>query len=94
MRQAIVCKGFGYTNFKGPRVKATCMGGSVTLNRDGGSDFQLDAIRAARALLTKLKWVGEVYHGGVLPNGDIVFVCSDSFNRVRAVDAPEQRFIV
>jgi len=69
MRQAIVTKFFGPTNTRGSRIKATCGAGSLYHSWDYslGSDANHDA--AAKALATKLGWIGAWYAGG-MPNED------------------------
>lgn len=76
--QAIVCKFLRPTNTKGPRVKATCAAGSLTVgyySSDRNDPYQ----DAAEALCAKLGWVStpnNLYSTlvrGELPDGSIVF---------------------
>lgn len=66
MRQAIVTKYIGPTNFRGSRVKAWCEAGSVTLSWDDALDVNGNHTAAARRLATQLGWAGH-YVGGGLP---------------------------
>lgn len=71
--QAIVTKYFGAGNVRGSRVKATCQGGSVTLEWDDSVNSDLNHKRAALALASKLNWDG-VWISGGLPDGTCVWV--------------------
>lgn len=69
MRQAIVTKYLGPTNFRGSRVKATCDAGSITLGWDHSLNSEDNHTRAAQALADKLGWKGTMIGGG-LPAGN------------------------
>ena len=73
--QAIEVKYLAPTNTRGSRLKATAAAGSITVAFDYGSDCpELDA---AWSLMNKLGWNKEHYGtlaGGVIPNGNYVFV--------------------
>lgn len=68
MRQAIVTKYLGPTNYRGARVKATCQAGSVTLAWDDALDVNGNHDAAAKALTAKVGWSVRLY-GGSLPDG-------------------------
>lgn len=78
MRQAIVTKYLGPTNFKGSRVKATAEAGSVTLSWDDALGIEENHLRAAVALREKFNWhvtsLTADLIGGALPGGGYVFV--------------------
>lgn len=76
--QAIVTKFIGPTDFKGPRVKATCEARprGVTVAWDYGvgnatyqSDVEANHDRAAVALIRAMGWFG-TWIRGALPSGD------------------------
>lgn len=77
--QAIVTKYLGATNRRGARVKATCSGGSVTLDWDDALPRDGNHRAAAMALARRMGWIGnhrtarpeapEFVMGG-LPNSD------------------------
>lgn len=79
MRQAIQVKYLCPTNTKGIRFKASCAAGTITVNRAHELNPGQDAERAAKALLKQLGWGkhSKTMHGGVLPNGDYVFVLTE-----------------
>jgi hypothetical protein len=68
MRQAIVTKYLGPTNFRGSRVKATASAGSVTVSWDHALDAESNHVAAAKALAVKYGWRGE-WTGGGTENG-------------------------
>jgi hypothetical protein len=70
--QAIITKFLGPTNSKGPRVKARCDAGSITVNWVGSYGSDTNHFMAAKALAEKLGWTGDSYGsllGGSLPDG-------------------------
>lgn len=77
MRQAIVTKYLGPTNFRGSRVRATASAGSVTVPWDSSKDAEDNHYAAALALALKFEWCtpydlekGAVHIvGGGLPDG-------------------------
>ncbi len=73
MRQAIVTKCLGATNFRGSRVKATASAGSVTLSWDHSLDSEGNHIRAAMAVAVKYGWRGD-WSGGGTENGYVFAV--------------------
>ena len=74
MRQAIVTKYLGPTNFRGARVKATAYAGSLTLAWDDALDVSDNHQRAADTLAKKLNWLSPgngatyTYVGGSMPD--------------------------
>lgn len=68
MRQAIVTKYLGPTDFRGSRVKASCQAGSMTVSWDDALGTDENHTTAAKALASKLGWHG-TWHGGGLPDG-------------------------
>lgn len=101
MRQAIVTKYLGPTNFKPSRVKAIAEAGTLTMSWDHGlrnSAGNHDA--AARALAEKLGWTGRWYGGGLPDHSGNCYVWStdsdphafeivDKHAFVRALVAPD-----
>lgn len=78
--QAIETKYLGATNYKGSRIKATHQGNvqSVTVGYDHALNIDGNHHAAAKALMRKLKWTGEM-HGGATKTGMAwVFVNDDS----------------
>lgn len=74
--QAIETKYFGPANVRGPRIKATCAGGSITVSYNHELNIDDNHKAAAAALRNKLGWTatyGETAHG-VLANGNHVHV--------------------
>ena len=75
MRQAIVTRYLGATNFRDSRVKATSASGlTLTLSWDHALDVDANHIAAARALATKLQWRGEWHGGGTQGDRGYTFV--------------------
>ncbi len=68
MSQAIVTKYLGPTNHRNARVKASCQAASVVISWDDALDIDENHTAAAKALATKLKWIGH-WCGGGLPGG-------------------------
>lgn len=69
MRQAIVTKYLGPTNFRGSRIKATAYAGSITIDYDPGLSQQANHDNAAKKLAAKFNWHGEWIAGG-MPSED------------------------
>lgn len=76
MYQAIQVKYLGPTNTLGSRWKATADAGSVTVSYYHALSSEQNAEAAMLALVKKLEWdeYPATWQGGVLPNGDYVFV--------------------
>lgn len=75
MRQAIVTKWFGPTDFRGSRIKASADAGSVTIPWDFALSVERNHERAAETLAVKFGWVEySSYVGGSLPGGGYAFV--------------------
>ncbi|UTQ78220.1 hypothetical protein [Aeromonas phage Aer_P220] len=76
MYQAIQVKYLSCTNFRGSRFKATAAAGSVTVSYDHALSAEKNAEAAMLALVNKFGWdeCPATWQGGVLPNGDYVFV--------------------
>ncbi len=68
MRQAIVTKYLGPTNFRGARVKASAQAGSVTISWDHGLGVDENHAAAAKAFAEKMDWYGRYVAGG-MPDG-------------------------
>ena len=57
IKQSIVTKYFGATNFKGSRIKAKCDSKTIYVNWDHDLNCGENHIEAAKELLTKLGWI-------------------------------------
>lgn len=68
MRQAIVTKYLGPTDYRSARVKATAQAGTVFVLWDDALDVDGNHERAARALAKRFGWKG-VLQGGGMPDG-------------------------
>ena len=68
MRQAIITKYLGPTNTRGARVVAKCQAGYIIMSWYCDLDVDENHNVAAKALATKLGWVGR-WVGGGLPTG-------------------------
>ena len=75
MRQAIITKYLGATNYRGSRVKATAYAGSVTISWDDALDSEANHANAAAALCKKYGWGGTWVGGGRPDNRGNVYVC-------------------
>ncbi len=76
MRQAIVTKYLGPTNFRGSRVKASAQAGSVTVSWDDALDSDANHTRAAEALANKFGWPGAFCAGGSPDGkGNVYVIC-------------------
>lgn len=76
MYQAIQVKYLGPTDTLGSRMKATARAGAVTIGYNPALSSEQNAETAMLALVKKCKWdeCPATWQGGVLPNGDYVFV--------------------
>jgi len=74
--QAITTKYLAPTNFKGPRVKAECEAGSITVEYNHSLDDKAAHTEAFVALAKKLNWHKYIWHRGGLKNG-YVFVLGE-----------------
>lgn len=72
MRQAIITKYMGPTDFRGSRVKATAEAGSITIGWDDALNVDGNHLKAAKALQAKFGWTDDLI-GGSYKNG-YVFV--------------------
>lgn len=68
MKQAIITKYLGPTNFRGSRIKAKCYGGSVTVSYRCELNTDQNHLEAAKALQAKMGWTNKLI-GGSLDNG-------------------------
>jgi len=88
MRQAIVTKWHGPTNYSGSRIKAKAAAGSITVPWDYALNVADNHTAAARALVEKLEWAG-VWSGGGMPSGDgYVFVDASGAEPFTGTPAP------
>ncbi len=71
--QAIEVKFLGATNFQGSRLKAICQAGTITSGWRYELEDNENYEHVAKLLIKKLGWEFEPV-GGVLPNGNHVFV--------------------
>lgn len=69
--QAITAKYLGPTNHRGARIKASCSGGSVTIDRDYSMNAEDNHSAAVAALIEKLQWGGEWVGAPVDRSGDV-----------------------
>jgi hypothetical protein len=76
MRQAIITKFIGPTNYRGARVKARCDAGSVTVPWNYAIGIEGNHKAAALALAQKLDWSGD-WIGGGMPDSGYCFVQPD-----------------
>lgn len=75
--QAVTTKFLPATNILGSRVKATAVGGSVTLSWDHTLSSEHNHAAAAKKLIEQQGWPG-AWHIGALPySPGYAFVCSD-----------------
>jgi len=79
MYQAIEVKYLPCTTHKPLRYKAFCAAGNVVMSTEFADNATRNAINAARKLIEKMGWKG-VWHGGVLKNGNHVFVLAGSIH--------------
>lgn len=72
MKQAIVTKYIGPTNFRGARVKAKAFAGTVTISWDDALGIDDNHTLAATTLANKFGWLtnGASLAGGGLPTND------------------------
>ena len=78
--QAIETKYLSATNCKGSRIKATHQGNvkSVTVDYDHALNLDENHHEAAKALMRKLNWKGEMHGGSTRAGMAWVFVSEDS----------------
>ena len=85
--QAITTKFICPTNHRGPRYKATCDAGHLTLEADHRLGSEENHLRVARALILRLGWTpangsyGQWYHAADR-HGNYTLVCDVEYNRV------------
>ena len=72
--QAIETKYIKATNVTGSRIKATALGGSVTIGYDHALNSDGAHKAAADALIAKLGWTGTFAQGGNAKGNGYVFV--------------------
>ena len=77
IRQAIVTKFLGPTNFRGSRIKATAAAGSITIDKPYALGIEAGHAFAASKLAEKLHWQGLWYGGGMPSEDGYVFVLAD-----------------
>jgi len=63
MRQAILTKYLGPTNFRGSRIKATASAGSITVEYDNALSSEQNHRHAARMLQQKFQWDNDLVAG-------------------------------
>lgn len=68
VRQAIVTKYVGPTNFRGSRIVVSAQAGRMIVPWDHSLDVDENHARAAQAFADKWGWEGKLI-GGALPNG-------------------------
>lgn len=75
MRQAIVTKYLGPTDYRGSRIKASAAAGTHTTGYDSGLNTEENHETAARCLMNKFGWSerNEII-GGQMRNGDYCWV--------------------
>jgi hypothetical protein len=71
MRQAIETKYLGPTNYRGPRVKAKCDAGSLTLPWDHSLDVGDNHMTVAGRLAIRLGWLGSEAPGVKMVGGSL-----------------------
>ncbi len=87
--QAITTKYIGPSNVRGSRVKATALGGSVTLGWNDSLNSDANHKCAAQVLANKLGWNYGEWIEGHLPDGSSVWVCNAKHGVERfEVDCP------
>jgi len=77
---AIQTRYLGVTNTRGSRIKATCESGSVTIDYPHELSGMACHALAAKKLVEKLGWTGELL-GGQLKNNDYVFVFNNELSK-------------
>lgn len=71
--QAIQTKYLGPTNFRGSRIKVTCAARSITVDWNHSLNSEENHINAAKDLIAKLNWKGNIATGQ-LKDGSYVHV--------------------
>lgn len=82
--QAIQTRYLSPSNFRGPRIKAWCAAGSITIPYPHELSGLTVHRKAAQLLAVKLGWTDPAYGpllGGCLPNGDYAFVFNNTFSK-------------
>lgn len=74
--QAITVKYVPATNTKPCRLRVKAQAKTQFISYDGEHGYDAEAKKAAQDFAFSLGWTG-TFHGGTLPSGDTVFVCSD-----------------
>jgi len=80
--QAIQTRFLAPTNNRGPRIKATCAAGDLTISYPYEHNDSAAHYSAAQALIVRLGWTGPRYgvlQQGSLPNGDYCHVMVKPF---------------
>jgi hypothetical protein len=72
--QAIETKFIRASGVRGPRIKATAWGGSITIGYDHALDTDKAHKAAADALIDKLDWEGNFVQGGNVKGDGYFFV--------------------
>lgn len=90
MRQAIMTKCLGPTNYRGARISASASGGRIIVSWDYAENSTRNFMAAAKALAEKMNWRGQ-WFGGVLPSGDYVFVDGSSIDGATPCFVTEQK---
>ena len=74
VRQAIVTKYIGPTNFRGARIKARAAAGTLTIPYDHALNIEQNHAKAAKAFALKLKWPGFWVQGGMPDDSGYCFI--------------------
>lgn len=78
IRQAIVTKFLGPTNFRGSRIKATAAARSITVEWPHALNIEEAHAFAASQLAEKLRWHGQWFGGGMPAGTGYCFVLADN----------------
>lgn len=78
MRQAIVTKYLGPTNFRGSRIKASAYAGSIIVDYDCALNSERNHLEAAKKLANKYGWSGKWLAGGMPDETGNVYVNADA----------------
>lgn len=83
-RQAITVRFLPPSDHNGDRYKAFCNAGSLTVDRDYSLEANEQIALTAKLLIKKLGWQDHGnWSGGVIKNGDTVFVCSNDSQSIK-----------
>jgi hypothetical protein len=77
IRQAIVTKYLGPTNFRGSRIKATAAAGSITVDWPHALNIENAHAFAACQLAEKFNWTGQWFGGGMPGDNGYCFVLAE-----------------